>query len=102
PTSTLFPYTTLFRSSQRKEVVDFFKEIEAQADDRLSARSHRNASSRLCSFVREDFVACAIEEKAASINRQSLAAEANGSVFGSGACLDASALLECLQLRAIK
>ena len=96
-------YTCEFsRLSQRKEVTDFLKEIEAQADDSLGARSDRNGGSRLCSFVSEDFVACAIEEETASINRKSLAPEADGIVSGIGARLYASVLLEFLLPCAIK
>ena len=63
------------RLSQRKQVADFFKEIEAQANDRLSARSHRNGGSGLCSFVTEDLIALVVEEKAVSINRHSFTAK---------------------------
>jgi len=85
-----------------QEVADFCEEIEAHTNRHLSVRSYRDSSRRVCSFVNEDFVAWAVEEKAASINRHSLVSKRNEMVSGSRPCHHASALLECLPLRTIK
>ena len=47
-------------------------------------------------FVNNNFVARAVKQKAASIDRHSLAAKRKEIVSGSRACPNASALLECL------
>ena len=85
-----------------QEVSDFFEQIKADPNHHLIARSHRDSRSRFCSFVNKNFAARAVEQKAASINRHSLAAKRNEIVFGSRDCPDASALLERLLLRTIK
>ena len=86
----------------RQEVSDFFEQIKADANHHLIARSYRDNRSRLCSFVNKNFVARAVEQKTASINRHSLAAKRNEIVSGSRDCRDISALLERLPLRTIK
>ena len=90
------------RLSLRQEIADFFEQIKAEANHHLIARSYRDSRSRLCSFVNKNFVARAVKQKAASINRHSLAAKRNEIVSGSRARPDASALLERLPLRTIK
>ena len=92
----------LCRLSQREEVANFGKEIETDADNHLIAGNGGNRDSRICSFMSEAFFARVIEQKTASINRQSLAAEADGIVFGNAASLEALIELERLPLRAIK
>ena len=56
---------------------DFLKQIEAEADHRSTARGRRDCGGRVCSRVKEDFVALAVEQKAISINRHSLTAKRN-------------------------
>ena len=88
--------------SLRQEVADFFEQIEPEANHYLSVRSYRDSSSRVCSFVNENCVAWAVEEKAVSVNRHSFAAKRNEMVSGTRPCLYVSALLEWLPLRTIK
>ena len=90
------------RLSLRQEVSDFLEQIKAKANHHLIVRSYRDSRSRLCSFVNNNFVARAVKQKAAPIDRHSLAAKRKEIVSGGRACPNASALLERLPLRTIK
>ena len=78
-------------------MVDFFKQIETKTDHGLSVRSYRT-----CSFVNEDFVSEALQEKAIAVNWYAFVPKKSKIVSGSAACLYALILFEGLLLRAIK
>src|SRR6266550_6996255 len=66
-----------WRLPLHQEVSNFFKHIKADANHHLIARSYRDSRSRLCSFVNKNFVARAVKQKQASINRHSLTTKRN-------------------------
>jgi hypothetical protein len=88
--------------SLRQEVSDFLEQIKAKANHHLILRSYRDNRSRLCSFVNNNFVPRAVKQKAAPIDRHSIAAKRKEIVSGRRACPNASAFLERLPLRTIK
>jgi hypothetical protein len=88
--------------SLRQEVSDFLEQIKAKANHHLIVRSYRDSRSRFCSFVNNNFVARAVKQKAAPMDRHSLATKRKEILSGGRACPNASALLERLPLRTIK
>ena len=82
--------------------MDFFKQIKAEADHSLSAGGCRDCGRRVCSIVKEDFVAMVVKKEAVSINRHALTTKRNDIESANRLGLYSAASLECLLLRAVK